>query len=221
MIGQHPHYFLGEVLLWFIYMQCYHRANNRGKYGDIFYNSMVDDKDSHIPSPQIMNTCTAWRYTLLVWQKMKGVHPNASKSKLKAGRPDHSHYLNYKNDGGQNESYCPATCRMPLTSPGIADTYTFLMNAWNTLPESFQQRVYENTLATVKRQIQQVEDHTPAMVMSVEAAHVDIAILFNYLTFEVALEEPEIENHWPNHPARQQLHEWQTACQDARGRRGL
>jgi len=54
------------------------------------------------------------------------------------------------------------TGRMLLTSPGVADRYTFLINTWNTLPESYQQWVYKNTLATVKHQIQQAENPTPA-----------------------------------------------------------
>jgi len=74
------------------------------------------------------------------------------------------------------------------------------MNTWNTLPESYQQRVYKNTLATVKRQIQQAENPTPAEVISVEAARVDNAILLDYLTSEVALEEPEIGSTDPNIP---------------------
>jgi hypothetical protein len=74
------------------------------------------------------------------------------------------------------------------------------MNTWNTLPESYQQRVYKNTLATVKRQIQQAENPTPAAVISTEAARVDIPILLHYLTSEVALEEPEIGSTDPNIP---------------------
>ena len=54
------------------------------------------------------------------------------------------------------------------------------------------QRVYKNTLATVKFQIQQVENPTPAAVISTEAARVDNAILLDDLTSEVALEESEI-----------------------------
>ena len=69
-----------------------------------------------------------------------------------------------------------------LTSPGIPDTYTFLMNPWITLPESYQQRVYKITHATVKRQIQQAENPTPAVVISIDAARVDNAILLDYLT---------------------------------------
>jgi hypothetical protein len=49
---------------------------------------MINDKDGHILSPLIMFTCTALRHTLLEWQKNKGVHPKASKPKLKADRPD-------------------------------------------------------------------------------------------------------------------------------------
>jgi hypothetical protein len=78
--------------------------------------------------------------------------------------------------------------------------YTFLMNTWNTLPESYQQRVYNNTLATVKRQIQQAENPTPAVVISTEASSVDNAILRDYSTSEVALEELEIGSTDPNIP---------------------
>jgi len=151
---------------------------------------MIDDKDSHIPLPLIMFTCTALCHALLEWHKNKGVHPKASKSKLKVDRPDRSNYFNYNNDGGQNASCCGATGRKLLISPGIADTYGLLMSTWNTLPESYQQRAYNNTLATVKSQIQQVEDPTPAVVISVEAACVDNAILLDYMTIKVALEEP-------------------------------
>jgi len=87
--------------------------------------------------------------------------------------------------------------RMVLTSPGIADTYTFLMNTWNTPPESYQQRVYNDTLATVKRQIRQAENPTPAMAITVEAARVDNAILLDNLASEVALGESEIRSTHP------------------------
>jgi len=90
--------------------------------------------------------------------------------------------------------------RKLLTSPGVADTFTFLMNTWNTLLESYQQRVYNNTLATVKRQIQQAANPTPAVVISMEAARVDNAILPDYLTSEVVIEEPEIGSTDPNIP---------------------
>jgi len=161
---------------------------------------MIDDKDGHIPSPLIMFTCTALRHALLVWKKTNSVHPKASKSKLKADRPDRSNYFNCKNDSGKIVSCCAVTGRKLLTSPGVADTYTFLMHTWNTLPESYQQRVYNNTLATVKRQIQQAENPTPAVVISVEAAHIDNGILLDYLTSKVALEVPEIGSTDSNIP---------------------
>jgi len=72
------------------------------------------------------------------------------------------------------------------------------MNTWNTLPVSYQQRVYNNTLATVKRQIKQAENPTPAMVISMEAAHIDNAILLDYLASEGAPQEPEIRSTDPN-----------------------
>jgi hypothetical protein len=129
-------------------------VNNRGKYADGFYHSMIDDKDGHILSPLIMITCNAWRHALLGWQKNNGIHLNASKSKLNAERPDCSYYFHYKNNGGKIESCCAATGRKLLTSPGSIDTYIFLMNTWHTLPERYQQRVYGHTLVTVKRQMQ-------------------------------------------------------------------
>jgi len=161
---------------------------------------MINDKERQIPSPLIMYTCTALRHALVEWQKNKGVYPKASKSKLKADRSDRSNYYNYQDNGGKNASWCAATGRKLLTSPGVADTYPFMMNTWNTLPGSYKQRVYINTLATVKRQIQQAEIPTPAEVIIVEAAHVDNAILLDYLTSEVALEDPEIGSTDTNIP---------------------
>ena len=87
-----------------------------------------------------------------------------------------------------------------LTSSGVVDKYTVLLNTWDTLPESYQQRLYNNTLATVKRQIQQAENLTPAVVIRVEAARVDNGILLDHLASEVALEEPEIGSTDPNIP---------------------
>jgi len=58
--------------------------------------------------------------------------------------------------------------------------------------------VYNNTLAAVKRQIQQAENPMPAVVISVDAARVDNAILLEYLASVVAPEEPEIGSTDPN-----------------------
>jgi hypothetical protein len=60
--------------------------------------------------------------------------------------------------------------------------------------------VSNSTLATVKRQIQQAENPTPAVVISTEAACVDNTIPLDYLTSEVAIEEPEIGSTDPNIP---------------------
>jgi hypothetical protein len=89
---------------------------------------MLDDKDGQIPSPLIMFTCTALRNALLEWQKNKGVHAKASKSKLKANRPACLNYFNCKNDGGKIASCCAVMGRKLLTQPRVADTYTFLIN---------------------------------------------------------------------------------------------
>jgi len=170
----------------------YHRAYDRSKNADGFHNCIIDNKDGHIPSPRIMFTCTALCHALLVWQKNKGVHLKASKSKLKADRPDRWNYFNHKNDCGKIASCCAVTGRKLLTWPGVADMYTFLINTWDTLPESYQQGVYKITLVKVKRQIQQAEIPTPAVVISMEAAYVDNAILVDYLTSGVALDDPGI-----------------------------
>jgi hypothetical protein len=106
-------------------------------YADVFYDSMINDKEGHIPPPLIMFTCTALRHTLLECQKNKGVHPKASKSKRKADRPDRSNYFNHKNEPGKIASCCTVTGCKLLTSPGVADMYTFLMTTRNTLPESY------------------------------------------------------------------------------------
>jgi hypothetical protein len=127
-----------EAILWFIYIEFYHWAYIRGKYTDGFDNSMIDDKDGHIPSPLIMFTCIALRHALLEWQKNKSVHPKASKSKVKADTPDCSNYFNYKNDCGKILFCCAGTGPKLLTSPVTANTYTVLMNPWNTPPESYQ-----------------------------------------------------------------------------------
>jgi len=60
--------------------------------------------------------------------------------------------------------------------------------------------VYNNTIATVKRQIQQAENPTPDMVISMEAARVDDAILCDYSASTVALEEPDLAITYPNTP---------------------
>jgi len=190
--GQHQLYFLPEGIPGFTYIEFDHWANHCGKYPDRLYNCWIDDKDSNIPSLLIMFTCIALRHALLVWQKNKGVSLKASKSNLKADRPDCSNYLNYKNDSHRIASCCAATGRKVLTSPGIADMNTFSMNTWNTLPESYQQRVYTYTPATVERQIQQANNSMPTEFRSTEAAGIDNAIRLDYLTSDVALEEPGI-----------------------------
>jgi len=60
------------------------------------------------------------------------------------------------------------------------------MNTWNTLPDSYHQRGYKITLATLKCQIQQAENPTPDVVICVEVEHVVNATLLDYLTSEVA-----------------------------------
>lgn len=88
----------------------------------------------------------------------------------------------------------PAAVPRLLTLPGVADAYTVLENTWTTLPESYQQRIYNHALGPVRREIQQAESPMPAVVFSVEAARVENAILLDCLTSEVALGEPEFRS---------------------------
>jgi hypothetical protein len=220
MNGKRQAYILAEVILGFIYIKFGYWANDRGKYGERLCTSMIDDNDGHMPSPLIMFTCTKMLHALLQWPKNKGVHLKASKSKLKADRPDHSNYSNYKNDRGKNTSCYTATCGKLLTSAGVTDSDSFLMNTWNSLPESYKQKAYINTLTTVNRQIQQAENPMPAEVISIETEHVDNTILLANLSSEVALEEPEIGSADLNIPidiicTDNELHSWiPEVCKD-------
>jgi len=169
-----------------------------GKYADGFCISIIDDQDGHIPSALIMFASTALRHSLLEGEQNKGVYPKPSKSKLNADRPDRSNYLNCKNDGCKIASSCAETGHKLLTLLCVAVMYTFLINTWNTLPESYQQRVYNITVPTVKHQIQKAENSTPAVVISAEAMRVNNAIHLYYLTSEMAVEEAEIGSTDPN-----------------------
>jgi hypothetical protein len=162
------------------------------------FTSMIEYKDGHIPSPLIIFECTVLSIALLECQMNNGVCPKASKSKLKVDRADHSNYFNINNDGGKNTSYCTGMGCILLTLPGIADTNTYLMNTWNTPPESYQQKVYKITRASVKHQIQQAENPKTAVVISVEAELVDHAIILDYLPSEVGLVEHEIGSANPD-----------------------
>jgi hypothetical protein len=74
------------------------------------------------------------------------------------------------------------------------------MNSWTALLESYQQRVYRNIHATVTCQIQQVDNPMAAVVMRVNAAHVDYDIVLDYLTCNVACEKPDMESTDPKVP---------------------
>jgi hypothetical protein len=115
----------------------------------------------------------------------KGGHPKASKSILKADRPEHVNYFIYMNGSGKDTSYFTPLYRKLIIWTGFACTYTFFINTWNTLLESYQQREYKNTLAIFKHQVKYAKNSTPAADISLEAAYVDNAILLDYLTSKV------------------------------------
>jgi hypothetical protein len=152
--SQPPQYFLADAILGFIYIQIHHPAIHHGKNWDLFNVSLIDDRDSDIPSPLIMYTCTGLHHAPPEWQTNKVDHSKVSKSKRTVDRPDHSYCFIYMNDGGKNAPCCIVMGHKQLTSPGVADMYTFLMNTWNTLPSSYQQKVYKNTFGTAKGDIQ-------------------------------------------------------------------
>jgi hypothetical protein len=60
--------------------------------------------------------------------------------------------------------------------------------------------VYNNSDPTVNHQTQQAENPMPDAVISTEAVCLENAILHDYLTSQVALEEPEIGSTDPNIP---------------------
>jgi len=153
---------------------------------------MIDNKDSYILSPLILLSCTVSHHTLLDRQKKQGVHPKVYKSKLKVKSHDRSNYFICNNDDGKIVSSCAVMGSKLLTLPRFADMYTFRMNTWNTLPECKQQKMHNNSLATVKSQIQQAEEPMPTVVLSMEAVWVVNGILLDYVTSEVVLEEPDI-----------------------------
>jgi hypothetical protein len=55
---------------------------------------MIEGKDSQIPLPLVMFTCTGLRHAPLDWENNQGFQPKAFKSKLNADRPDLSNCFN-------------------------------------------------------------------------------------------------------------------------------
>lgn len=161
---------------------------------------MINDQYRHIPSPLIMFTWTASLHDLQDCQMYNGVVLKGSKSMVNAGRPDRSNHPNYKFDSGPVACCCAATARKMLTSPGIAARYTLLMNTWNTLQESYQQRLDKNIHATVNHQIQQVENPIPARVISLDVGSIDNARYVDNLTSKGALERLQIGSTSPGIP---------------------
>jgi hypothetical protein len=91
-----------EAIYPLIHIQFYHRANNLSKCADGFHDYIIDNKDGHIPAPLIMSTFTGLHHALLECQKNIGVHLTASKSKLKADRPNRNPTTRQKS--GQKDS---------------------------------------------------------------------------------------------------------------------
>lgn len=95
-----------------------------------------------------------------------------------SGQTWSSRLLDQQNDGGKNASCSPGIVVKLLPSSGIAETATFLMNTGNTLLESYQQRLFENTLTTGNSQIQQADNLTLDGVISTDTVHGNDDILF-------------------------------------------
>jgi hypothetical protein len=97
---------------------------------------MIDGKDSNIPLPLIIFSCIPFSHAPLEWQYDQSVPLETSKSQLIAHRPDDTSYVDYRNDSANNGPCCAAIGHKLQSSPGNADTDTFLLNIWNILPES-------------------------------------------------------------------------------------
>jgi hypothetical protein len=95
-----------EAIMHFIYIKVYRGANNCSIYADGFYNSMINEKSSQIPSQLIIYTFTPLGHPLQEWQKNTDVHVKASKSKWQVARLDPLNYFNSKNQGGKTTSCC-------------------------------------------------------------------------------------------------------------------
>jgi hypothetical protein len=87
-----------------------------------------------------------------------------------------------------------------LTYPAFEDTYRFLENSWYALLESYQQRLNSNSLATVERMSQHADNPALPMVISLQVACVNNAILLDNLTSQMAIEETEIRRSNRNIP---------------------
>ena len=95
-----PLWFLAEAIPNFIYIKFFHRSNSRGKYADGFYNFMVADEGGQIPTPLVLYTCTAFRHSLLEWERNSGAPPTV-RSKLEVTtKQNPANYFNYTNDSG-------------------------------------------------------------------------------------------------------------------------
>jgi len=77
--SQHPDYFFVEAIMRVVNIEFFHWASNHSKFADGVFNSRIDDKDGHIPSPLIIVTCAQSLLAPLEWQTNTGVHLKASK----------------------------------------------------------------------------------------------------------------------------------------------
>jgi len=115
----------------------------------------------------------------------------------------------------------PAAVRKLFTSPGIADWYALLMNLWNSLPESYQQWVYYNTLCH-----SQASDPTGGEPSACRGDQRGSSACLQCYSSWLFVHQSGAwgacdREPWPKHPIRQPFHGWWTLGQDARGQRGL
>lgn len=66
------------------------------------------------------------------------------------------------------------------------------MNTWNALPPPYRRRVYQNTLARVKKRILDADTTCSNAPISTEAEQVDEELLARFLATNAPLEEPQI-----------------------------
>ena len=79
-----------------------------------------------------------------------------------------------------------------LTKNCDLEAYKFLMNTWNALPPPYRRRVYQNTLARVKKRILDADTTCSNAPISTEAAQVDKELLAQFLATNAPLEGPQI-----------------------------
>ena len=170
---KHAVWSAAESIANFIYIKFLHLSNNRDKYADGFYNFIFADGIGKIPTSLIIYPCTAFRHSLLEWEKNGGVSP-LERSKLDAPADRNSGtYFNCKNSGGRARLILKPTPGGVLTKHCDLEAFKYLMNTRNALPGDYRQWVHQQTIARVKTRIKAADTPVAPPLVNTAAASID------------------------------------------------